>query len=150
MTAYLVDTNIVSRVAPGRRNTDEDMRLAAWIEAHGESLSLSVVTAAEILDGIAKARRTGATRKAERLAEWWQDLSHYWSSRILPIDLAVAVEIGRLLDVARAAGEAPGFEDVAIAATASVHGMIVLTANERHFRPLGVAFVNPLIELPNP
>ncbi len=150
MTDYLLDTNIVSLVAPGRRRSEADQRLADWIEVHGEELYLSVITTAEIFDGIAMARRTGATQKAARLAEWWRELSHYWSSRILPIDLAVAVEIGRLLDVARAAGEAPGFEDVAIAATASVHGMIVLTANERHFRPLGVAFVNPLTELPSP
>jgi len=115
-------------------------RTAAW----------SVITAAEILDGIAKAKRTGATRKAAELAAWWQELSHYWSSRILPIDLAVAGDIGRLLDVARAAGEAPGFEDIAIAATAAVHRLTVLTANEKHFRALGIAFANPLVALPSP
>jgi toxin FitB len=148
LTLYLIDTNIVSRVSPTRHRTGDDEALAAWIEAHGDALYLSVVTVAEILDGIARARRQGATRKAAMLDDWWWELSHFWSSRILPVDLVVAGEIGRLLDVARSAGAAPGFEDVAIAATASVHGMVVLTANERHFRPLGIAFVNPLADLP--
>jgi hypothetical protein len=35
----------------------------------------------------------------------------------------------------------PGFGDIPIAATAAVRGF---AANERPFRPLGVAFVNPL------
>jgi toxin FitB len=57
--------------------------------------------------------------------------------------MAGAEEAGRLLDLARAAGGNPDFEDVAIAATASVHEVTVLTRNVRPFRPLGVPFINP-------
>jgi len=42
----------------------------------------------------------------------------------------------------------PGFEDVAIAATAKVHGLTVLTRSMRHFWPLGVQVFNPLEALP--
>jgi hypothetical protein len=86
LTLYLIDTNIVSRVSPTRHRTGDDEALAAWIEAHGDALYLSVVTVAEILDGIARARRQGATRKAAMLDDWWWELSHFWSSRILPVD----------------------------------------------------------------
>jgi predicted nucleic acid-binding protein len=37
---------------------------------------------------------------------------------------------------------------VAIAATAEVHGLTILTDSERHFAPLGVPMLNPLKNLP--
>lgn len=140
---YLLDTNVVSIVAPARRRTQADEELAGWIVANSADLFLSVVTAAEIENGIARARRTGAHRKAEMLAEWWGEVLHYWNDRILPIDLAVAREAGRLLDRALGAGIDPGFEDVAIAATGGLRGFTVLTLNGKDFRPLGVPFLNP-------
>ena len=60
--------------------------------------------------------------------------------------LGIFREAGAILDRARAHN--PGFEDIAIAATAAAHGMTVLTANERHFAPLGVPVANPLRQLP--
>ena len=140
---YLLDTNIVSLIAPSKRRTEADEGLAAWIVDKSEDLWLSVVTAAEIEDGIAQAARTGAIRKSRDLAEWWGEIRHYYASRILPIDLETARETGRLMDVARAAGINPGFEDLAIAATGRRNGLVVLTDNDRDFRPLGVEFANP-------
>lgn len=69
-----------------------------------------------------------------------------YRDRILPFDLACAAEAGRLLDFARAFD--PGYEDIAIAATAKVHGLTLLTANVRHFEPLGVPVINPFVTLP--
>ena len=37
----------------------------------------------------------------------------------------------------------PGFPDIAIAATAVVHDLVLMTGNGRHFAPLGVASVDP-------
>jgi predicted nucleic acid-binding protein len=54
---------------------------------------------------------------------------------------------GVILD--RAPAHDPGFEDIAIAATAAARGFTVLTANERHFAPFGVPVVNPLKRLPS-
>lgn len=146
---YLLDTNVVSLVAPTKRRTRADEDLADWIVAHGDDLWLSTITAAEIEDGIMKAARLGAARKARNLAEWWDEIRHFYADRILPFDLETAREAGRLLDVARAAGISPGFEDIAIAATGHRHGLTVLTGNERDFRPLGVTYHNPFASLPN-
>ena len=146
---YLLDTNVVSLIAPARRRTNADEALAEWIVVNSDDLFLSVVTAAEIEDGIAKARRTGATRKATMLDEWWSEIRHYWSSRILPLDLPIAQEAGRLMDQARAAGIDPGFEDVAIAATSKLHVLTLLTRNAKDFGPLGIAFLNPFDRLPS-
>ncbi len=149
MTVYLLDTNIVSLLAPSRHRTAADEQLVAWIESHGHDRCLSVITAAEIRYGIDKARHTGAFRKAALLDRWWIGIVHYWSAHILPFDLPTATETGRLLGIAKSAGLEPGFEDAAIAATASMNRLTVLTRNVKHFRPLGVAFVNPFDRLPS-
>jgi toxin FitB len=145
---YLLDTNVVSHLAPKQRKTDADVALAEWIQTRAGDLWLSVITAAEIEDGIAKAARKGETKKAADLAEWWAEVRHYYAGRILPLDLEAALEAGRLMDRARAAGIDPGFEDLAIAATGKLNDLIVLTRNVRDFRPLGVRFVNPFEALP--
>jgi predicted nucleic acid-binding protein len=145
---YLLDTNVVAAISPRAHRFPADDLVAAWIESNSDELWLSVITAAEVEDGIAKASRTGATRKAQNLSEWWQAIAHYYANRILPVDLEAARIAGRLMDVARAAGISPGFEDIAIAATAKRHGLTMLTRNVKDFKPLGVAFIDPFERLP--
>jgi predicted nucleic acid-binding protein len=118
------------------------------MDGHSASLYLSVVSVAEIEDGIAKARREKARRKAADLAAWLEVLLHLYASRILAFDLPAARIAGALSDMARSQGTAPGFGDLAIAATARRHGLTILTRNTRHFTPLGVPAVNPFEELP--
>jgi predicted nucleic acid-binding protein len=145
---YLLDTNVVSLLAPSKHRTPADDALVAWIVDRSSDLWLSVITAAEIEDGIANATRVGATRKAAALTEWWGEIRHYYRSRILPMDLETATVTGQLMAVARSAGISPGFEDIAIAATGRQHDLVVLTANEKDFRPLGVKYQNPFVGLP--
>lgn len=145
---FLLDTNVLSHIAPSARGSDDD-ELARWIVAHSDELWLSVVTAAEVEAGIAKATRTGATKKATHLAEWWGEIEHYYAERILPLDLDIACQAGRFLDKARSMGISPGFEDIAIAATGWVRGLTVLTRNMKDFVPLGVTCRNPFEALPH-
>ncbi|NKM89654.1 PIN domain-containing protein, partial [Rhizobium laguerreae] len=109
-------------------------------------LFLSVISAAEVKSGIAKAERDGATTKAQRLKDWLESIEYLYAQKLLPFDLRCAHAAGRILDAARA--HQPGFEDIAIAATAKVHGLTVLTRNMRHFRPLGVQVLDPFEALP--
>ena len=118
------------------------------MDRNSELLFLSVVTVAEVQDGIAKARREGATRKAGRLTEWLETLLHLYTSRILSLDTHIARALGTLSDQARAAGHAPGLADLAIAATADSSGYTILTRNLRHFAVLGVLAHDPFDELP--
>jgi predicted nucleic acid-binding protein len=67
---------------------------------------------------------------------------------VLPIDLETARRIGILSDIARGQGQAPGVADLAIAATAQLHGFTILTRNLRHFGPLGVATLDPFETIP--
>ena len=143
---YLVDTNVLSAGAPTKAQAAPG--LTEWMEVHASELMLSVITVAEIEDDIAKALREGASRKAGRLAEWLGTLLHLYSARILPLDIAAARRLGGLSDLARAAGHAPGFADLAIAATADIRGLTILTRNLRHFSVLGVAALDPFDQLP--
>ena len=122
--------------------------LVAWMGSNSARLFLSVVTIAEIEDGIAKLEREGARRKAARLGEWLETLLHLYSARVLALDIAAARALGRLSDTARGQGHAPGFADLAIAATARSRGYTVLTRKLRHFEAIGVAARDPFAALP--
>lgn len=143
---YLVDTNVVSAGAPTKAQPIPD--LIAWMERNSAHLYVSVITVAEVEEGIAQARRQGAARKADRLGEWLETLLHLYSARILPLDIAVARLLGKLADQARGAGQDPGLADLAIAATAASRGYTVLTRNIRHFRAFAVPVHNPFESLP--
>jgi predicted nucleic acid-binding protein len=144
---YLLDTNVISAGAPSRTVAAAD--LAAWMDEHSAGLYLSAVTVAEIEDGIAKAVREKARRKAADLTAWLETLLHLYGNRILAFDIAAARIAGALSDLARSRGATPGFAAIVIAATARSHRLIVLTRNTRHFEPLGVPTVNPFDRLPS-
>ncbi len=113
----------------------------AWLREHDESLYLSVITLAEIQAGVSRLERKGATKRAADLSHWLSAILELYQSRTLALASDAALEAGRMLDRAAACGAAPGFEDAAIAATAFVHDLTVVTANVRHFKHFGVAFV---------
>ena len=143
---YLVDTNVISAGAPSKAVSATE--LLKWMDDHSTRLYLSVVTVAEIADGIAKARRERARRKAADLTAWLDTLLHLYSDRVLAFDVAAARVAGELSDLARSKGLAPGFADIVIGATARTRQLIILTRNIRHFAPLGILTVNPFQELP--
>ena len=141
MTGYLLDTNVVSAFAPGKAAVSPDT--ATWFEAQTERLFLSAVSVVEIEAGIAKLRHSGAVRRADDLTAWFGRLIGLYGGKVLTLDVPVARAAGALAGRARASGRDPGFADIAIAATAEVHGLTVLTRNGRHFAPLGVVVADP-------
>lgn len=146
--SYLLDTNVISALAPSR--PDRPLSLVDWLDRQSDELFLSVITATEVRDGIAKASRAGATRKASALTVWWDHVELHFADRLLPFDLRAATLAGMLSDRARAAGFSPGFADIAIAATAGVHGHALLTRNLKDFRALGIVALDPFETPPQP
>src|SRR5216684_2284904 len=138
---YLVDTNVISAAAPSRPVSPA---LIEWMDAHSASLFLSVVTVAEIEDGIAKARS-----KSVDLSAWLELVLHLYGDRVLAFDRATARIAGAISDRARGLGQTPGLADIIIAATAEHHGLTILSRNLRHFEPLGVAVIDPFTSMPD-
>lgn len=141
---FLVDTNVISSLAPSKRA--KASALIDWMVKSSQHLFLSVISAAEVRSGIEKAEREGSWSKARHLTEWWDSIEYLYADRILPFDLKCAHVAGQMMDDARA--HDPGFADIAIASTARVHDLTVLTRNLRHFAPLGCRTVDPFLVLP--
>ena len=143
---YLVDTNVLSAGAPTKAVPQENLR--EWMNRNSANLYLSVITIAEVEDGIARSRRSGGHAKARRLAGWLDTVLHLYGSRVLHVDVATARQIGSLADHARGRGHDPGLADLAIGATAVVRSYTILTRNLRHFAPLGISALDAFEALP--
>ena len=144
---YLLDTSVVSVLAPGREAL-VPTPLGEWLQAHQTALYLPAIAVAEMAQGIGKLRRAGGIERADRLDRWLDGLLATYADRILPLDAQSARLAGQISDAAMAQGRHPGFADVAIAALAQHAGLLLLTCNLQHFEPLGVACADPLITLP--
>jgi len=144
---YLLDTSVVSVLAPGRE-AYVPTPLGEWLQAHHQALYLPCIAIAEMAQGIGKLRRAGGTERADRLERWLDGLLATYADRILLLDAQAARLAGQMSDAAIAKGCHPGFADVAIAALAQHAGLLLLTCNLKHFQPLGVACADPLGALP--
>jgi predicted nucleic acid-binding protein len=144
---YLLDTSIISALAPGRE-AHLPPGLTDWLHRHDSRLFIPSIAVAELAQGIAKLRRSGAQARTDALEAWLQVLLTGHADHILPLDAGTSELAGQMADAAVAIGCHPGFPDIAIAAIARHHELLLLTANLRHFEPLGVACLNPLVALP--
>ena len=147
LKGYLLDTSVVSVLAPGRESF-VPTPLSEWLQAHHKQLYLPCIAIAEMAQGIGKLRRAGGAERADRLDRWLDGLLSIYADRILPLDAQAARLAGDISDAAMAQGRHPGFADVAIAALAQNAGLLLLTCNLKHVEPLGVACADPLVALP--
>lgn len=131
--SFLLDTNVVSEIRRGR-----DANVATWAsEVADADIHLSVLTLGEIRKGIERLRGRDPNQ-AEVFAEWLEQLREQFGERILPIDVRVAEEWGRL----NAPAERKTVDSL-IAATAHLHGLTVVTRNTGDFEACDVAVLNP-------
>jgi hypothetical protein len=100
-------------------------------------LFISVITLGEIMKGVALKQCTDA-RAASVLQKWLEQLRLDHADRILPVTDRIALEWGRL-----AAIRPRSIADGLIAATALVHGKVVVTRNSVDFEDTGVEVINP-------
>ena len=130
---FLLDTNIVSELRKPRPHG----AVLDWVYAQQASaLYLSAMTIAELQRGIEMTRERDAA-KAQQIEAWLEQL--LVTGQILAMDAAVCRAWARLMHRRPDALA----EDAFIAATATVHRMVVVTRNVRDFRTLGVPTLNP-------
>ena len=133
MISYLVDTNVVSET----RKQKPHGGVLAWIaHLHPEQIFLSAVTMGELQRGVEITREQNPSRAAE-IERWIDQIDS--SSNILPVDSQCFREYARLI---RGVSHTLS-EDALIAATARVHGLTVVTRNERDFAHFSVPVFNP-------
>jgi predicted nucleic acid-binding protein len=142
LSGFLLDTSIISELAPGRLVADG---LPEWLRANRSSIFMPVVAVIEIEKGISRLTRAGGSRRAEQLSQWLDRILETFTERVLSLDVITARRAGAMSDEARAKGRDPGLADVMIAAIADIHGLTVATRNLRHFAPLGVPHIDPLL-----
>ncbi len=133
--SYLLDTNVISEIRKGPRC---DPGVASWFAgvSAGE-LFLSALTIGEIRKGIENIRRHDK-RTAEVLDAWLADLMAQFSDRILPVDESIAERWGRF----NVPDPLPVIDSL-LAATASVHGLDLITRNVKDVARTGVTCLNP-------
>ena len=93
--AYLLDTSVISEMAPGRQ-THLTQAVTDWFTAHDGQLFLPTITVAELAQGIAKLNRSGSAERARRLDFWLTALIEGFGERILSLDCAVARLAGQM------------------------------------------------------
>ena len=130
---YLLDTNIVSEL----RKPKPHGGVMAWISAKdASSLYLSAMTIAELQRGVEMTRERD-DEKAGQIEAWLEQLT--LTGQVLAMDAAVCRAWAKLMH--RRSDTL--VEDAFIAATASVHRLVVVTRNVRDFKTLGVDTLNP-------
>jgi predicted nucleic acid-binding protein len=132
---YLIDTSVLSET----RKRQPAHGVADWISATPpDRLHVSVLSLGEIEQGISRIRGRGDQQQASALERWLREVEDGFADRVLPVTLAVAVAWGR-----RQYQQPLPVIDALIAATASVHGMTVVTRNTKDFERAGIQALNP-------
>ncbi|MFT4059619.1 MAG: type II toxin-antitoxin system VapC family toxin [Legionella sp.] len=133
---YLMDTNVVSEI---RKGAKANINVISWAKAESTaSLFLSVISILEIEMGILQKERVDPSQGA--ILRTWLN-THVlpaFSDRILNIDVAVAQRYAKL-HIPDPRSE----RDALIAATALVHGFVIVTRNIKDFEDSGVELLNP-------
>lgn len=130
---YVLDTNVVSEL----RRTKPHGAVVAWLESVPDaSLHLSALTLGEIQSGVERLRASDPA-KAEAIERWADQVEQ--SFAVLPADSRVFRLQARMMR------SRPDhcYEDALIAATAIVHGMMLVTRNLKDFADYDVRVFDP-------
>jgi toxin FitB len=138
VTAYLLDENVLREF--GARG---DVSVHKWLATVDDSdLRLSVATLFEKRRGAEMLARRDPER-AKVLLDAIAVLEKAYADRIIPIDPIVVEEWTRMLGT-----KSKDRWDLALAATARVHGLVLVTRNTRDFMGRGVRLLNPFLDPP--
>ena len=133
---YLLDTVTVSELRKGQDRADPGV--VEWnATVTADHTHLSVVTLRELRTGALLVDRRDR-RSGSVLLRWVDQVAEAYADRLLPIDAAIA-EVCAAMHVP----DLRPAEDAWIAATASVHGLTVVTRNTTDYAPMDVSVHNP-------
>jgi predicted nucleic acid-binding protein len=138
VTGYLIDENVL-REFGSRGNAN----VRKWLATIDDSdLRLSVATLFEKRRG-AEALKRRDPRRAAELLKAIAAVEKAYADRIIPVDAAVVAEWTRMLGAKN-----KDRWDMALAATACVHDLVLVTRNTRDFEGRGVRLLDPFRDPP--
>lgn len=138
MTAYLIDENVL-REFGARGNANVRKWLATINDA---DLRLSVATLFEKRRG-AEALKRRDPKRAAVLLKAIVAMEKTFVDRVIPVDVAVVEEWTRMLGAKNR-----DRWDMALAATARVHNLVLVTRNTKDFEGRGVRLLDPFRDPP--
>ena len=133
---YLLDTDVVCelrKVGSPRAHPG----FVAWAKKQTTNEAISAVTLFELEVGVRRVERRDVTQ-GFRLRHWLNGVQATFEEGILPLDAQVATAAA-VFHVPDPASD----RDAYIAATAQVHGLVVVTRNVADFDTFGVPLLNP-------
>jgi hypothetical protein len=130
---FLLDNNVVSELRKNRAHGS----VVAWRKSiPDDQLAIPAIVVGEIQAGIEITRRQDPS-KGNKLEAWLNRVVTYYI--VLPADGPIYREWARLIH-----GKPDDLSaDAMIAATARIHGLIVVTRNVKDFASFGVQVFNP-------
>ena len=135
---FLLDTNVVSELRKAKSGKAHPSVTAWAARIPAGSLYVSAITLLELEMGVLQIERRDAAQGT--VIRTWLDghVLPAFAGRVLAVDTAVALRCARLHVPDRLSER-----DAMIAATALVHGMMVVTRNLADFEASGVPLINP-------
>jgi toxin FitB len=138
---FLIDTNVLSEL---RKGSKMDKNVRKWFDGvPSDDIYLSTLVIGEVRHGIELLRRRDS-KTAIRLDTWLAEVQKDTGNRILPITNEISEQWGRF-----GVPDPVSVVDGLMAATAMVHGHILVTRNVRDVEQTGVSFINPFNQKEN-
>lgn len=133
---YLVDANVLSEAT----KPAPDSRTVEWLQRNEREIVVDPMILGEIRFGI---HLLPAGKRRLRLEKWFDGAV----ARIVCVswNATTGLRWAKLLADLRRSGLSMPIKDSLIAATALVHGLIVVTRNTRDFRKAGVKVLDPFV-----
>jgi toxin FitB len=131
---FLLDTNVLREAG----KTEPHANVAAWLAGVDDAdLATSALCVREMRKGVVKLQ-TSKPDVADAIKKRVEDIFSAFGERILPITREVADLWGELL------GQSDKHvDDTGLAATARVHGLVLVTRNLKHVTGRGVETLDP-------
>lgn len=144
MTLYLIDLNVLQEMGP-----NGNVHVRAWLATvDDDALRLSAITFLEKREGLEREqkRRVAKHRDASDVEAALADIAameELYAGRIIPIGIHEVAEWARLMGA-----KGKNSRDTALAATARVHDLVVVTRNVADFKGRTVRVLNPFVAKP--